>query len=158
MNRRARLPSTLEDAVDAELGRLGRYPLREIVECWPQAVGKEIARNAWPARLSRDGTLHIATSSSVWAHELSYSGQAMLDRLAEQLGTKTLARLRFAVGELPEPGLDPETELKKSVPRVLPEHERIADFLSAEIGEPALRERVSKAIATCVARHSNQAG
>ena len=30
-----------------------------------------IAANAWPARIARDGTLHVATSSSAWAFELT---------------------------------------------------------------------------------------
>ena len=29
-----------------------------------EAVGDPIARNAWPARLGRDGTLHVATASA----------------------------------------------------------------------------------------------
>jgi predicted nucleic acid-binding Zn ribbon protein len=42
-----------------------------VVEAWPAAVGAEIARNAWPARITRDGTLHIHTQDSIWAFELT---------------------------------------------------------------------------------------
>lgn len=154
----SRLPSTLGATIDAEFGRLGRDPLREIVGCWPEAVGKDIATNAWPARMSRDGTLHVATSSSVWAHELTHCARMILERLTARLGTKTVKRIRFAVGELPERGAERETELEKTVPKVLPEHRRIADLLAGEIADPALRDRVSKAIATSVARHAERPG
>ena len=29
-----------------------------------------IARNAWPLRIGRDGTLHVAAASATWAFEL----------------------------------------------------------------------------------------
>ena len=41
----------------------------ETVAAWPSAVGEEIARNAWPARFARDGTLIVNTRDSVWAFE-----------------------------------------------------------------------------------------
>ena len=44
--------------------------MAELVERWPDAVGEAIARNAWPARIARDGTVHVNTADSVWAFEL----------------------------------------------------------------------------------------
>ena len=44
--------------------------MAELLERWPGAVGPQIARFAWPARIARDGTVHVATSDSVWAFEL----------------------------------------------------------------------------------------
>ena len=35
------------------------------------AVGETVAANAWPARLARDGTLHVNAGSSTWAFELA---------------------------------------------------------------------------------------
>ena len=46
--------------------------LAELVERWPKVAGPGIARNAWPARIARDGTLHVATADSVWAFELGH--------------------------------------------------------------------------------------
>ena len=58
--------------VERELGRFGPAAgMAELLRAWPDAVGEEIARNAWPARIARDGTLHVATSSSAWAFELA---------------------------------------------------------------------------------------
>ncbi len=58
----------LGNAVGRELGRFGPAAgMAPIVEAWPAAVGVGIARNAWPARLARDGTLHVHTKDSIWA-------------------------------------------------------------------------------------------
>ena len=63
------------DDVRRELGQLGPGgAIADVVAAWPEAVGDSIARNAWPARIARDGTLHVATSSSAWAFELGCSG------------------------------------------------------------------------------------
>src|SRR5207244_2018561 len=75
----------------------------EIVRAWPVAVGEQIAQNAWPARLARDGTLHIATSSSAWAFELTQLESKLLERLRGEIGDKAPAAARFAPGKLPEP-------------------------------------------------------
>src|SRR5439155_1516441 len=59
------------DEVARELARFGvPAGLAPLVEAWPAAVGPEIARNAWPARISRDGTLHVHARSSAWAFGL----------------------------------------------------------------------------------------
>ncbi len=152
MTRDFRLPGTLRDIVDTELGRLGRGPLHDVVAHWPETVGDDVARNAWPARLSRDGTLHVSTSSSVWAQELTHCEKLVLERLAGERWAADIRRIRFAVGELPEPGAESETQTKQVAPELLLEHRRIGDQLASEINDPALRERVSKAIATSVAR------
>src|SRR5205823_12736738 len=46
--------------VKQELSRFGAQgAMPEVVEAWPEAVGPMVAANAWPARLARDGTLHV---------------------------------------------------------------------------------------------------
>ena len=53
------------------LARFGpQAGMAELVERWPEAVGPAIARNAWPARIATDGTVHVNTADSVWAFEL----------------------------------------------------------------------------------------
>jgi len=64
-------PERIGDEVDAALSAHG--PVVEtarMIAAWQEAVGDGIARNAWPARVSRDGTLHVHTADSVWAFEL----------------------------------------------------------------------------------------
>jgi len=57
------------DGIDGEirevLSRFGpQAGMPELLSAWPDAVGPMVAANAWPARLGRDGTLHVNTSSS----------------------------------------------------------------------------------------------
>src|SRR5215471_2530286 len=80
----------------------------ELVRAWPHAVGPAIADNAWPARVGRDGTLHVAARSSTWAFELTQLEAGIRERLAEALGDAAPRRLRFAPGRLPERGREPE--------------------------------------------------
>src|SRR5438034_9247491 len=90
----------LADTVRNEVTRLGpQAEIGRIAEAWPAAVGEQIARNAWPARIGRDGTLHVHTSSSTWAFEL---GQLAAD-IRGRLGSLAPPKLRFAPGPLPEP-------------------------------------------------------
>ena len=57
--------------VKRELSRFGSAgAMTELVGAWPAAVGETVAANAWPARLARDGTLHVNAASSTWAFEL----------------------------------------------------------------------------------------
>ena len=51
--------------VRRELDRFGGVGrMSDLVAAWPAAVGETVAANAWPARLARDGTLHVNAGSS----------------------------------------------------------------------------------------------
>jgi hypothetical protein len=115
--------------------------MAELVERWPAAVGPEIARFAWPARIARDGTIHVATADSIWAFEL---GQRSAE-IAARLGRTAL---RFAPGPLPEPERDRGTEPV----RPTAEEERAAARLSAGVTDEKLRETVQKAVSFALAR------
>ncbi len=109
--------------------------MAELLERWPPAVGDAIARNAWPARIARDGTVHVNTADSVWAFEL---GQ----RAAEIAAKLDVPRLRFAPGPLPEPGSDePHEPVRPS-----PVDETRAAAIASAIEDPSLRETVKKAV------------
>ena len=93
------------DGVERELARGGGsdvVPLTRVTAAWPSAVGPAIARQAWPLRIGRDGTLHVATASATWANELTLLAGEILERLREQLGPETPGALRCAVGPIPE--------------------------------------------------------
>lgn len=139
--------------VASELGRFGPAAgMVKIVEAWPGAVGATIARNAWPARIARDGTLHVATSSASWAFELAQLEADVLARLRAATGKDAPAKLRFAVGKLPELGQEDDDRGDRIVPTPGPEELRKAEELAAEIDDEELRKVVAKAAAQSLAR------
>jgi len=76
------------DTVRQELRRFGGSgAMPDVVDAWPGLVGEHVAANAWPARIARDGTLHVNASSSAWAFELGHLEGEILPRLQEALGT-----------------------------------------------------------------------
>jgi predicted nucleic acid-binding Zn ribbon protein len=146
-------PQRIGDAVKRELGRFGPTgAMAEIVRAWPGAVGDNIARNAWPARVARDGTLHVNTSSSAWAFELGMLEQEILGHLRDSLGTDAPSGLRFAPGRLPEPAPEPPPSAPARGPSPSPEQRLEADRLAAPIDDENLRKLVAKAAAASLAR------
>jgi hypothetical protein len=139
--------------VAGELGRFGPVAgMTRIVEAWPGAVGPTIARNAWPARLARDGTLHVATSSASWAFELAQLEPEVLKRLRAATGKDAPAKLRFAVGKLPELGPEDDARRDRRVVAPGPEELARAAELAAGIGDEELRKVVAKAAAQSLSR------
>ena len=140
------------DEVRRELGRFGpQAGLGEVVAAWPEAVGPAVAANAWPARIVRDGTLHVATSSSAWAFELTQLAGTVQGRLREALGTAAPHALRFAPGRLPEAGAPPEEERDRTVPRPSRAARAAADEIAAEVEDSELRQAVARAVAAGLA-------
>jgi hypothetical protein len=116
-----------------------------IVAAWPGVVGDEVARNAWPARVARDGTLHVNTSSSVWAFELGQLAPNIADRLRAELGDSAPTALRFTPGHVPEPAPAPSGAAPRVVPEVSEAAVREAVALAAGIADDELRKRVERA-------------
>ena len=113
----------------------------ELLERWPGAVGEAIARNAWPARIAKDGTVHVSTADSIWAFELGQQAHA----IAERLG---VPRLRFAPGPLPEADEEPAGPALEPTP----EDDERARALATAIGDETLRESVQKAVRLSLAQ------
>ncbi|HEY7604719.1 MAG TPA: DUF721 domain-containing protein [Gaiellaceae bacterium] len=129
----------------SQFGPQGGMP--EVLAAWPGAVGPMVAANAWPARIGRDGTLHVNTSSSAWAFELGQLAPEILERLAAELGESTPKALRFAVGHLPEPAPAAPDAARTDVPEPSPEALRRAAELVVGIEDEELRNRVQRAAA-----------
>jgi hypothetical protein len=125
--------------------------LAAIVGAWPGAVGDTVARNAWPQRIARDGTLHVATTSATWAFELGRLADEVQSRLQATVGAAAPAALRFAPGPVPEPAA-PAPESVVDPPRPSPAERRAAATAAASIGDPELRELVARAAAASLAR------
>ena len=146
-------PETVAQSVRAELSRFGPVgALGDIVAAWPEAVGDAIAANAWPARSGRDGTLHVAVSSSVWAFELTQLESAVRARLQERLGADAPQALRFAVGPLPEPGPARVEKRARNVPKPAPADEAQAAEIASAIHDSELRALAARAAAASLAR------
>jgi hypothetical protein len=140
--------------VKRELQRFGPVAagMSELVAAWPALVGEQIARNAWPSRLGRDGTLHVATSGSAWAFELTQLAPQLLVRLQEGLGEAAPQALRFGPGKLPElPAEDGEAPARVAPQPTAADADRASE-LAAAIEDENLREVVAKAAAASLAR------
>ena len=135
----------LGDEVKRELARFGPAAgLAELVEAWPEAVGETIARNAWPARVARDGTLHVNTLDSIWAFELTNRAAAIAARLQ-------IDAIKFVPGPLPEaPAIQrPEPSPASTLPpRALVEE---GEQVAAAIEDENLRKIVARAAAASLA-------
>jgi hypothetical protein len=134
------------ETVRRELGRYGTAgEMADTVACWPDAVGEQVAANAWPARFARDGTLLVSTSSSAWAFELGQLEGEILPRLRAALGKDAPKRLRFAPGPLPDRREPASARPRPAPPEPTPEQAREARELAAAIASEELRKSVEKA-------------
>ncbi len=144
------------EQVRSELSRFGpQGGMPELLAAWPDAVGEMVAANAWPARIARDGTLHVNTSSSSWAFELAQLAPAIAERLQEKLGEIAPKALRFTVGHLPELAGWEAEERRTEVPEPTAEALQRAAELAAEIEDEDLRERFQRAAALGLSRPSS---
>jgi predicted nucleic acid-binding Zn ribbon protein len=145
-------PQPIGKEIKRELGRFGpQGAIAEIVAAWPEAVGKAIAENSWPARVARDGTLHVAASSSAWAFELTQLEETIRARVAEHLGKDAPKRLRFAAGRLPEKGAESAPALSRKSREAGPAERAMGAEIAAPIEDPELRELVARAAAASLA-------
>jgi hypothetical protein len=146
----------LGDQVEKELVRGGSHnaPLVAITTAWPSVVGETVARQAWPLRIGRDGTLHVATSSSTWAFELDRLSGEILEKLSAHLADGAPKKMRFAAGPLPEPGMPTVSVSPPSVapPSFTLEEAAAADAAAAAIDDPELRELVARAARASLAK------
>lgn len=133
--------------VRRELGRFGNAGrMSDVVAAWPGAVGETVAANAWPARLARDGTLHVNAASSTWAFELQQLEAEIAGRLRDALGEVAPARLRFVPGLLPELAAEAAKAPSRPPPEPTLEDARAAHELAAPIASEELRKSVEKAV------------
>jgi hypothetical protein len=120
----------------------------ELLAAWEAAVGPEIARNAWPARYQRDGTLIVHTKDAIWGFELGHRATEITERLPGK------PALKFVPGPLPEPGLDPAQATSQGAPPATVEQKAQAAEWAAGIEDEGLRELVARAAAASLAKRS----
>jgi hypothetical protein len=117
--------------------------MSETTAAWPDAVGPDIARNAWPARFQRDGTLIVHTHDAVWAFELGHRAAEISGRLPGR------PPLKFVPGPLPEPAA-PDQAVPEPLAATLAEERQAAEWASS-IEDAELREAVARAAAASLA-------
>ena len=142
--------------IERELSRSGSgqvLALSHVTSAWPRAVGDVVARQAWPLRLGRDGTLHVATSSATWAFELDRLAPEIHGRLAALLGDEAPAALRFRVGPVPEPAtLEAPAIVPAPSPEAWGKDPAEVETAASAIDDPELRELVSRAARASLGR------
>jgi hypothetical protein len=139
----------LGDEVRDQLGRFSAAAgMPELLEAWPDAVGDTIARNAWPARIARDGTLHVNAADAIWAFELTNRAA----EIAERLGVE---RVRFAAGRVPEGPAEGASAAPRPERRPSEEHRREGERIAATITDENLRKIVARAAAASLENGSD---
>ena len=127
--------------------------MSETVAAWPAAVGDEIARNAWPARYQRDGTLIVHAKDAIWAFELGHRASEITSRLP---GTPPL---KFVPGPVPEPPAPAGSgDAPPAPPAATLEEQRQAAEWAASIEDEELREAVARAAAASLAARADVRG
>ena len=139
----------LGDLLKRELGRHGAQAgIGDAAAAWPDAVGEEIARNAWPARFTRDGTLIVHTRDSVWAFELTQRAA----EIGERLSTKAV---KFVTGPLPESEVVHTEAASQRPPTPTQEQMKQAAEWTENITGDELRKVVAKTAELSLARAAN---
>jgi len=115
--------------------------LGEVIALWPEAVGQSIARNAWPSRIGRDGTLHVNTVDSIWAFELAHRGAEIAERL-------DVAGVRFAPGLLAVTAAEPAVRI---APSPSPEQAQAAAEIASSVSDENLRKSIERAVSLSLA-------
>ncbi len=146
-------PETLGGEVRAELQRAGVEPAAatDLTEAWPGAVGDEIARNAWPARIQRDGTLVVHVRDAVWGFELSQRAAEIAPRLPGS------PKLKFVPGPLPDESPAPAATPVERPPEATLEEAREAAAWAAAISDDELRDAVARAARASLAKAAAEA-
>jgi hypothetical protein len=138
----------LADTIRGELGRFGGDSnLVALVERWPAAVGATIARNAWPARIGRDGTLHVNAADAIWAFELTQRAGEIASRLE-------IATVRFTPGPVARP-VEEREDPAAAVVAPSADEVQAATEAAAAIDDENLREAIKKAMSLSLARSAS---
>lgn len=107
----------------------------EILDCWPELAGKEIAAKTKPL-LIRDGVLLVKTLNSTWSHQLTLLKPRLLQRLRE--AGHPLKDIRFTTGPI-------QTEEKKRGQQETTPKNPNPDYslVPADIEKARLREAIA---------------
>jgi Dna[CI] antecedent, DciA len=117
----------------------------DLADAWPAAVGAEISRHAWPARIRGNGTLVVHVRDSIWGFELTQRSAEIRSRLP---GAPPLV---FVPGPLPAGDSESQSAARRG-PEATLEQTREAAAWAAGIADEELRGLVARAAAASLAR------
>lgn len=97
------------DVIENQPGWETQQQFRLILTHWSELVGATVAAHTRPTGINRD-VLWVATSSSIWAQELTFKRQLILRKLINKLSFD-IKDIRFSPGQWQSRSDDSPTEL-----------------------------------------------
>lgn len=118
----------------------------QIFARWEQVVGTELARRCRPTSL-KGGVLRIRMESAVWASEIRYLGEEIIERINRAVGSNVVSELKPWVATRRDEGAPRDSGLQPgSRPRPHPsERADAAPFVGQEIQDEALAKALKRA-------------
>lgn len=118
---------------------------------WSRSVPPRILEHARPVKLSH-GVLIVHVSSSVWANELHYLGEDLLQQIRKHAPESRIEKLHFKVGPLPDIPKRARPNPPAAPPvRLAALPEELGRALS-KVHDDALRKTIAEAATTSLAR------
>lgn len=118
---------------------------------WSRSVPPRILEHARPVKLSH-GIMIVHVSSSVWANELHYLGEDLLQQIRKHAPESGIQKLRFKVGPLPDLPKRPRPKPPAPEPvRLAALPEDLGRALS-KIHDDTLRKTITEAATTSLSR------
>ena len=123
-----------------------RARAQSAIALWPEIVGKDIARNAWPISVAQ-GTLLVGATNHAWAQTLHLMKQALLDAFNARIGDDTLRDIQVRVTSRgrsapPAPASAPD---RAQLPALTREDQQRIRQLTDTIADAELRGKVRRA-------------
>ncbi len=78
-------------------GLAPRMALAGVMQEWPKLVGKKIAAETIPVRVTADGTLFVAVTTHAWMQELSLLEPQLLTAINVVPGRPAVRKIRWQV-------------------------------------------------------------
>jgi predicted nucleic acid-binding Zn ribbon protein len=126
-----------------------RARAQSAITLWPEVVGRDIARNAWPTGVA-EGTLRVAVSNHAWAQTLHLMRGSLLEALNVRIGGDVLREIQVRVGTRSQPSPAARESQNPAPGNAAPpaltreDRERIRE-LTDGIADAELRARVRRA-------------
>lgn len=126
---------------------------------WDEIVGPVTAEKTHPLYINR-GTLVVGVSSSAWANQLNLLKSQLLAQFEVRVGPGVVRELRWKTGPWDQaealPGTAPAWRARPAPPAVeVPERDQLqATRLTEQIPDPALRDRIRRALLAAAGRQA----